>query len=555
MRSTRFFLGLATSAAGLLLLTLPSSSDAKTLRSTSPPACTAGTTVRTTDGAVCGITRNRVTDYLGIPYAAPPVGKLRWRAPRPIKPWGGVLQATRPGNICTAPGFHGGMVGNEDCLNLNVQVPAGTRPDAGLPVMVRIHGGGFLVTAFGLHDSAYMAREEHMIVVAMNYRLGIMGFLAEKALGPHSGDYGLQDQQAGLRWVQRNIARFGGDPRNVTIDGTSAGGASVCAQAISPAAKGLFERGISRSGFYNAAVGPNQVWEAADCKSQLPTEAQAQRSGASLAAKLGCGHAGNVAACLREKPAATVVEAASQILAPDTDGTIAPTINGTTLPMSPAKAFATGRINPVSLIIGVDRDETNGGVTAPPVVASTSGQYRKLVKEKYGSLAAQVMRLYPIDRFPRPSAFIAFRTIVADADSVCPELVAFQKLSRHIPVYAYEVDDAGAPVTYLSGQWPWGAYHGTGGTANPGPGGARSELGQDADHLALTHQVRAEWGGFARTGDPTAPGAPYWPRYTLRNPMVMSLNPAGDSVLVPATLIASQHHCGFWDSVTPAVLH
>jgi len=552
MRSTGFF---GTSLlATLLAFALHSSSNAQTPTPVSRPACTAGTTVDTAEGPVCGLTRDGVTNYLGIPYAAPPVGRLRWQAPQPAKPWTRKLQATQPGNICPAPGFSGGMAGNEDCLNLNVQVPAAIKPGAGLPVIVRIHGGGFLITAFGLHDSTYMARR-HLVVVAMNYRLGIMGFLAEKALGPHSGDYGLQDQQAALRWVQRNIAQFGGDPHNVTIEGTSAGGASVCEQAVSPAAKGLFERGISRSGFYNSGVGPNQVWQAADCKSQLLTEAQAQRSGAVLAAKVGCGRARNVAVCLRHVLAATLVKDAGQMLAPGTSGTIAPTINGTTLPLSPAKAFATGQINHVSLIIGADRDEINGGVTAPPVVATTPQEYRRLIREKYGSLAAKVMQLYPVDRFPAPSAFIAFRTIVADADSVCPALVSFRNLARYIPVYAYEVDDAGAPVTYLGGKLPWGAYHGTGDTANPGSGGTTSEVGQDADHLSLTAQIRAEWSSFARRGDPTAPGSPYWPRYTSENPMVMSLNPAGDSVLVPASVIAAQHHCDFWDSVTRVPRH
>lgn len=551
MRSTKLLS--AAISTTLLAFALCGSSNAQTPRPASPPACTAGTTVSTADGAVCGVTGHGVTNYLGIPFAAPPVGRLRWRAPEPAKPWTHELEATQPGNTCPAPSFRGGISGSEDCLNLNVQVPAGTQAGAGLPVMVRIHGGGFLITAFGLHDSRNLA--QHVIVVAMNYRTGIMGFMAEKALGPHSGDYGIQDQQAALRWVRRNIEAFGGNPHNVTIFGTSAGGASVCLQAISPTAKGLFERGISRSGFYNSGVGPNEVWEAADCKSQLPTEAQAQRAGATLAAEVGCANTGDVAACLRKVPAATLVSKASGLFGGHAVGTIAPTINGTTVPMSPARAFATGEINDVSLIIGADRDEINGGDNMPGVVAYTPEQYRKLVQEKYGSHAAKVIQLYPIERFPAPSAFLAFRTLVADADSVCPALVSFQNLARHIPVYAYEVDDAGAPVTYLGGKWPWGAYHGAGAADNPGPGGDMSDTGQDADHLALTAQVIAEWTGFARTGDPTAPGSPFWPRYTLDDPMVMSLAPAGDSVTVPASVIAAQHHCDFWDSITPIPSH
>lgn len=188
-----------------------------------------------------------------------------------------------------------------------------------------------------------------------------MGFLAEKALGAHSGDYGLQDQQAALRWIKQNIAGFGGDAGNVTIFGQSAGGASVCEQAVSPTARGLFEKGIPQSGFYNSAVGANLVWAYADCKSQLPTEQQAQSAGAAFAAKVGCGTATDVAACLRAVPVATLVENGGQVLDPSGGGTIAPTINGTTLPQSPGKAFADGRyLNHVILMNGIDRDELNG---------------------------------------------------------------------------------------------------------------------------------------------------------------------------------------------------
>ncbi|MGH3185102.1 MAG: carboxylesterase family protein, partial [Streptosporangiaceae bacterium] len=338
-------------------------------RAAAAAACTAGTLVQTRDGPVCGVTANGVTSYLGVPYAAPPVSNLRWEPPAPVTPWTTTLQATAPGNICAEPSLSGGVTGSEDCLNLNVQVPAGTRAEQRLPVMVEIHGGGFLL--FGPPDGSHLVGAGHIVYVAMNYRLGILGFMANKALGPHSGDYGLQDQQAALRWVQANIARFGGDPHDVTIFGQSAGGASVCEQVASPTAKGLFEKADSESGFYNSAVGPNQVWEAADCKSQLPTEAQAQHAGAAFAAKVGCGTAANQLACLRTLPAATLVQNAGQVLNPAAGGTIAPTINGTTLPMSPGKAFATGHVNDVSLMIGVSRDEINGGVNTPTTTAST----------------------------------------------------------------------------------------------------------------------------------------------------------------------------------------
>jgi para-nitrobenzyl esterase len=511
-----------------------------------PPACTAGTDVNTGSGPVCGTTASGVTSYLGIPFGAPTTGALRWAAPQPAAPWTTTLAATAPGNQCPQPSFTGGVAGSEDCLNLNVQMPAGTTAGSRLPVMVEIHGGGFLL--FGPPDGSYLVSTGHVVYVAMNYRLGIMGFLAEQALGAHSGDYGLQDQQAALRWVKQNIASFGGDPSNVTIFGQSAGGASVCDQTVSPTARGLFEKGIPESGFYNSAVGANLVWAYADCKSQLPTEQQAQAAGAALAAKVGCGSATDVAACLRALPVATLVENAGQVLNPTGGGTIAPTINGTTLPESPGKAFADGRsVNHVTLMNGIDRDELNGGVSAPPVDASTPAQYHTLLQSKYGPrLGSQVEALYPVSRFP--STYIAWRTVNADADSVCPSLTTDRNIARHIPLYAYQGADADNPLAgFLDPTVANGSFHDA---MNeflfPAAG-----MQLDGDQQALAQQVTAEWIGFAASSNPTVNGTPLWTRFTHQSPQTMSLVEAGDSALVSTQTIASQHHCDFWNSVTP----
>lgn len=520
---------------------------ATTAQAAAPPACTADTAVKTPDGPVCGLVVEDVVNYLGIPYAAPPVGNLRWKAPEPVKPWREQRIATAAAATCAAAGGPGGLAGSEDCLYLNVQVPAGTKATDRKPVMVEIHGGGFLVTAFGsLPDTTPMAR--HVVMVNVEYRTGVMGFFAAEALGPHSGNYGIQDQQAALRWVQRNIASFGGDPGNVTIIGTSAGGASVCIHAISPDSKGLFHKAISRSGFYNAAVSEDKVWQLADCKSQLLSEQEAQASGTQLIAKVGCADARDVAACLRETPAAKLISNASSALSPGSAGSIAPIVNGTTIPMSPGKAFREGRVNDISMIIGVNRDEINGGVTPPSVVAYTDADYAKLLKEKYGILAGRVMQIYPLERFPKPAGFLAYRTAVADADSVCPALASFRHLSKHIPVYAYQIDDAAAPLSFLSKEWPWGSFHGTASSVIEIP--MEKNLVETSNHAALIAQVRNAELGYLRTGDPTAPGAPYWPRYSGDDPLVLSLRQAADSVLVPAAVYAKQHHCDFWDAVT-----
>ncbi|HEY3773936.1 MAG TPA: carboxylesterase family protein [Solirubrobacteraceae bacterium] len=509
------------------------------------PACSSGTTVQTANGPVCGTTASGLTDYLDIPYAAPPVGALRWAPPQAAKSWTSVYTATQRPAECPSPTFPSGGVQSgtsEDCLYLEVQEPASTKPGAKLPVMVEIHGGGFL-GEYRDDDGTNLINTGPAIYVYVEYRLGILGFLADKALGAHSGDYGLMDQQAGLRWVKQNIGAFGGDPDNVTIFGESAGGASVCDQVASPTAKGLFERGISVSGFYNFNV--NTIWWQADCKSKLQTEAQAQKGGAAFAASVGCGGAKNTAACLRAVPVATLVKNAGSYETPNAGGSIGPIVNGTTLPMPAAKAFNTGHVNKVKLIIGVGRDEFNGGVYTNElhtVIANTPAQYQQLVAQQFGSLAPKVMQLYPLDRFPAPAPFIAYRTVMADAFSVCPALQTDAQLSRYIPVYAYEDDDADSPSAGET--QPLGAYHSA---INRLVHDAPSSL--DPNQAALQSQVLAQWTGFAHDGDPNAPGTPLWTRYGSGSRDVMSLVPAGDSTLTPTSTLKLQHNCAFWDAV------
>jgi len=505
-----------------------------------PTPCTAGTTVQTKDGPVCGLTANSITSYLDIPYAAPPVGKLRWEPPQPHSPWTTTFQATKAAAEC--PGVFGTGT-SENCLNLKIEVPAGAKPGDNLPVMYEIHGGGFLGTAL-TNDGDNLVRSGKVVYVYVNYRLGILGFLADKALGPHSGDYGLQDQQAGLRWVQQNIARFGGNPGNVTIFGESAGGASTCDQVASPTAKGLFQKAISVSGFYNYQ--DNIVWSKADCKSTYFTEAQAQKAGAQFAKKVGCGTVTNVAACLRSVPAATLVKDGGQVYDPTAGGTIGPIVNGTTLTMSPAKAFATGHVNHVKLISDVGRDEFNGGVYAnsPPyvVVADTPAQYQQLVQEQFGREAPAVERLYPLSQYQSP--YTAYRTIMADSASVCPMLQTNQELSKYIPVYVDINTDADNPAGENL-TLPLGAQHsGTNGLVHFPP----SKL--DPNQAALQNQLLAEWTYFAHTGNPSAPHTPAWALYSGGQHPVMLLQPADTSQTTPAAFIAAQHNCAFWNQVT-----
>jgi para-nitrobenzyl esterase len=503
-------------------------------------ACASGTNVQTADGPVCGTVVNGVSEWLGIPYAAPPVGNLRWQPPQPPAPWSSTRQATAYGSECAQqfPGFPAG--GSENCLFIDVWAPSGANASADLPVMVHIHGGGFVIGS-GEGDNTLLATTGHEVIVSMNYRLGIFGFLADPAFGPHSGDYGLMDQQAALRWVQQNIAAFGGDPHNVTIFGESAGGSSVCDQIASPAAAGLFQRGISTSGEYNSLLGSPTSLESQDCKSALPTQTQADAAGAGFAASVGCGPGtADVAACLRSASTSTAETAAGVGFQDGGQGTVAPTVNGTTLPLSFRQALRTGHVNRVPVIAGTDRDEN---LVGDPTTASS---YAQLVRTQYGKYANEVLALYPVSRFDSP--YVAFRTVAADSNTVCPSIVTDHELARQMPVYGYLITDNDIPPYALIGSplvpAPAGASHVGAWYLNP------VSPALDANQQALQNQEVAEVTTFARTGNPTAPGSPAWPSFN-NSGAEMELAPAGDSQVMPASDIGAIHHCGFWDSIAP----
>lgn len=530
--------------------------------SSDPQACSPDTTVTTDKGKVCGITKDGVTHYLSIPFAAPPISKLRWKPPQPHKSWEGVLKSIGAAPHCWASGNSYGyqpapnVPNSEDCLNLEVRVPANTEPTepgASLPVMVEFHGGGF-VHEYRTDGADHLLKKTHTIYVYVNYRQGILGFLAAKALGPHSGDYGLMDQYAGLQWVHDNIAKFGGDPDNVTIFGESAGGASECYAMTSPDAKGLFQKAIAVSPFWN--YNKTIVWPRADCKSKIPTEKQAQKAGAQFAKKVGCGDASDVAACLRKIPPDKLVKAASQDepsgspLKP-AGGTIAPIVNGTTIPMSPAKALATGQVNDATLIFDEGIDEFNGGSLdntsgRPAIVAETPAQYRKLLGEQFSpDQVKAIEHKYPLSNYPDPSSYIAYRNAMADAFAVCPTLTESKFVAKHVKQLYVAINanrdyppDVDAPT---------GAYHSaTNYLAHADP----STL--SPNQLALQTQILNERRAMTHTGTPNAKGAPHWPLFSKGSDQpVMLLLPAGDSMVVPASLLARQHHCEFWSQIVP----
>ncbi len=482
-----------------------------------------GPIAATADGWVQGKTAGTTDEYLGIPYAAPPVGALRWQPPQPPAPWPGVRQATSFAPHCPQPPSAFGVAStSENCLYLNVFTPAGER-GRNLPVVVWVHGGSLLVGESDDYNPAALVRDG-VIVVTINYRLGALGFLADAALASHpggpSGNYGLMDQQAALRWVHCNIRGFGGDPGNVTLAGESAGGLSVLAQLVSPGARGLFQRAIVESGTYNLTQQPLATAEAA---------------GAAFAAKVGC--ATDTAACLRSLPVSTIVDNE------DFSG-YTPNVDGAVLPETIKTALASGQFSHVPVIIGTNRDEwrlfvaldqVSGG---PPV---TAANYQAMIAATLGvpaPAAAAIAAEYPLSGYSSPS--VALGAVGTDAIFACPALLAEAFLSKYTPTYAYEFNDENAPERYLPPVgFPYGAAHASelqylfalSNTPYPGVLSAAQER--------LARTMKRYWTNLAKTGAPAA----RWPLFTDASQQVLSLVPPRPRV---ETDYAAEHHCAFW---------
>ena len=502
-------------------------------------ACEPGTTVQTDRGTVCGIVVNGINSWQGIPFAAPPIENLRWAPPQPAAAWSGTLQATAFASSCTQTGP---PMGNEDCLYLNVWAPPGAQ---NLPVMAHIHGGGFRGGS-GAGDYSLLSGTGNVVVVSLNYRLNIFGFAANRAFGPNSGDYGLQDQQAALQWVQRNVSAFGGDPNSVTIFGESAGGSSVCDQIASPTAAGLFHKGIPTSGQYNTiyetpeSAGPlGTTLEVQDCKSRLPSLGLAELIGDEFAAALGC-TGPDVAGCMRAVNAATVFNVSGLGYQYGGFGTIAPTINGTTLVASLPRLLETGDVNRVPVMPGTDRDENLAGT------ANTAADYADLIQAQFGTFASQVTERYPLNRFASPG--IAWRTIAADAYTVCSLLRTSRAFSQWMPTYTNLIEYAAPwPPAYTG--VPSGAGHVRAWALTPVQASPTLPGGLDNNQQVLQDEEIAHVSAFARTGNPTADGTPIWPRFA--DGQVLSLNAGGSSQAASVAEIGRIHNCDFWDALTP----
>lgn len=489
--------------------------------------------VTTDKGQVEGRTTGYTDQFLGIPYAQPPVGALRWAAPVPMPAWSAVRSAMTYGNRCTqlASG-NGPRIDTEDCLYLNVYVPTSVPATGKLPVFFMIHGGGLTTGAGDQMDGSLIAQTQDVVVVSVNYRLGPFGFLDVPGLTDPtaaSGDFGLLDQESALRWVDTNIAAFGGNPAEVTIGGESAGGFSVCALLAAPAARGLFSRAIVESG---------------GCPSA--TVSQAQAAGLAFAASVGCTTAATAAACLRTTPEAALLTASGSYQTSFISG-------GPELPVPPEQAITTGQYTKVPILIGSNHDE--GRTFAQGFADYTEQQYVSFVDSTYGALAPQVLQHYPWSAYPSPyTASYAVGAILTDSGAIagiggCGTQNLAEKLAAYSTTYMFQFDDRDAPG--LNSQLPgyqWGAGHAmelaylwpsfTNGYS------LYAEL--TPGQLELSRQMLDYWGAFMRDGSPNATGQPRWPQLTTAR--LMSLRPDGRSTVITGTEYSAEHQCGFWNA-------
>ncbi|WP_304186798.1 carboxylesterase/lipase family protein [Phenylobacterium aquaticum] len=478
-------------------------------------------TVAIASGEVRGDWHGGVAGYLGLPYAAPPVGPLRWRAPQPVQPWSGLRDARQFGAPCAqmAMDWNRAVAGQsrEDCLYLNVWVPP-HRVGQVLPVLVFFPGGAYHGgSARGLsaiepsYDGARLARRG-VVVVTANYRLGMFGFLAHPELsaespGHGSGTYALMDQIAALQWVQTNISRFAGDPRNVTISGQSAGGYSVAALMTAPSARGLFAKAAMLSG------------TALDDTPVQPTLREAEASGATFVAGLG----GRSVADLRQRSAQQLIDAMAADPALRKAEPRTPVVDGDVLPEQPGLVFRAGREAPVPLLVGAtarDGDFDAMGVTGTPKAAASAADPARplalthnpapLAAEgtqavaafyaAYPDLAAEAAKVYAAPGLTRPvdgDTIWAFQT---DVTFRCGAALTARWHARVAPTWRYEFSHGYEPLGAVH-LWDLAYLFGW-----------RQPPADQPRDVRLTDQIQLYWTNFARTGSPNARGLPVWPQ-------------------------------------------
>ena len=491
-------------ALGVLVLAAPAS---------------AALNVQTQAGTVGGVLNGSTLEWRGVPYAAPPVGNLRWRPPTAVTPWPGVRDATTFAEPCIQLDFPSGTFGSEDCLYLNVFAPASATASSHLPVMVHLHPGSN--SGFHAYEDASAFTDRGVIVVTLAYRLGVLGFVghpAATAESGSSGEYGLLDQIAALKWVRDNIAAFGGDPAKVMLFGSSAGTFDAVALVASPLAQGLFARAAIQGEYHDAFLG-------------LPRIEEAEQIGFGLSQAFGCEATPNPLACLRAAPASVLVEGAGFL-------DILPWTGGAVLPKSPLEVFSTRATVP--LLVGFDREEEVAFTGLPDGPYGTSNWVHDTNELLGPSFAGQARLLYPTSAYDSPFwSYVAMRT---DVSRGCPTRRIANLQAVRTPVYrwlythAYEDDPFFTDLRashILEDQFIWGAdVLEFGHVFTPG-------------EQALSSRMTSYWANFAKTGNPNGPGLPAWPQYNTTTEPTLTLD--NQSAVVTGY---HREQCAYLDGVT-----
>jgi len=469
--------------------------------------------------------------FKGIPFAAPPVGALRWTAPQPVAKWTGVRDASKYGNVCIQPpgqgrlniaNMEGSPPTSEDCLYLNVWTGAASATEK-RPVMIWWFGGAFTEGggAVPLYDGTALAKKG-VVVVTMNYRLGAFGFFTHPALTAESshkasGNYGLMDMLASARWVKNNIAAFGGDPNNVTVFGQSAGAMAIASLVASPESKGLFNRAISESG----------AWMGLGMAPGMTTRAQAEERGVKAATDAGV----STATELRAMSAADVT---AKLRSGGCPGCMI--VDGWVIPEDPSVTFAANRQNAVDVLVGSNKEELSfgRGVTAQQFEAGA---------QRYGDLAGEFLKLYP----HATDEEAARSNIMSTADGTY----------WHMRLYAdYQVKKGNKAYLYFFAQNPpapegkprFPAAHAAEvayvfnnlGQAHLFPDSSVAELSaKSAPDKKVADEMSSYWTNFAKTGDPNGPGLPKWKAHAVGNGqdgIILDADPASEKLPTPERL-------------------
>jgi para-nitrobenzyl esterase len=500
--------------------------------------------VQTREGKVHGIAGQGVREFNGIPFAAPPVGELRFERPAPVQPWAGVLDATAMRDACPqARRFNLTEESNvEDCLHLNVAVP--TTPHGGArPVLVWLYGGAFVGGSTRLYPIDFLAREGDMVVVSVNYRLGPLGFMAHPAFGAEAnGGYALEDQRAAMSWVQRNIAAFGGDPGNVTIGGVSAGAASVCMHLISPErTSGLFHKAIIQS---------------AGCTFKMRNVDEGVKTGLAVAHIVGCDDPKTALKCLRSTPVKELVDAGTVVAGADYRA-FGPIYGNGTVPRQGAEAFATGNIVRVPILNGGASNEMRlyVGYEVEAGAKITLDNYQDRLRALYGDNVDAVLAAYPTERYS--SVPTALGTAMSDfmpggGLNSCLFLRTAWLASRWVPVYQYEFADDAAPPVMNDPGIELGAVH-TSEMPYQFPGFSNTSV-LDGPPLAapqqeLARQMVAYWSSFIHTGRPAGAGLPEWKPFEPSR-QALKLKPGAVGMFDAS----GAHQCPLWERLYPQEL-